>query len=386
MLGSGQIDMMSLRTWTMLALAIAGCAAKDDGGGDGGDTMPGGIDPSADDGGDDVSTSSTAGADDGDGDGEAGDATAGDESADDDGPDDGPGVVFDLGGIPDAPFTNNCGAPAPVTCDASDDDPVHALGLNCPGGPTADVAINGAAEAFLVYSGNLGTSNPPEYPPREGEKFLIMATGPAGLLDAPGTFTSTDLPGNDPGNALPPPLVMTAVSATETCADNPMLVGMGECSNTMQGQWSQGSGANDYAEVRINVEVPANTHGFSYDFAFFSEEYPVWFQTQYNDMYCAWLESEVWTGNISFDETGNPISLNAGFLDNLPGSPALAGTAMDQNAGTKWLTTTAGVNPGEQIEVVFAVWDLSDGIWDTYMILDNWLWDCEGGPPVTIPG
>jgi hypothetical protein len=44
------------------------------------------------------------------------------------------------------------------------------------------------------------------------------------------------------------------------------------------------------------------------------------------------------------------------------------------------------VNPGEQIEVVFAVWDLSDGIWDTYMILDNWLWDCEGGPPVTIPG
>ena len=59
---------------------------------------------------------------------------------------------------------------------------------------------------------------------------------------------------------------------------------------------------------------------------------------------------------------------------------------MSDNAGTKWLTTTAGVTPGEQIEVVFAVWDLSDDIWDTVVILDNWLWECEGGPPVTIPG
>jgi hypothetical protein len=298
-----------------------------------------------------------------------------------------PPVKLDVGAIPDAPGEGNtCGAPSPVTCDGDDDDPFHAIGLNCPGGPQVEGAITGEAQAFLVYQGNLGASNPPAYPPREGEKFLIMATGVAQQLDDPGMFTSTDLPANDPLNALPAPLVMTAVSQTETCADNPGLIGMGECSNTLEGQWSQGQGAHDYAEVRIDVEVPAGTFGFSYDFAFFSEEYPVWYQTQYNDMYCAWLESEQWTGNISFDEMGNPISLNAGFLDNLPGSPDLVGTSMDQNAGTKWLTTTAGVSPLEQIQVVFAVWDLSDGIWDTYIILDNWLWDCEGGPPITIPG
>src|SRR5690606_42121782 len=53
---------------------------------------------------------------------------------------------------------------------------------------------------------------------------------------------------------------------------------------------------------------------FGYNLAFFSTEYPGYYQTGYNDMYVAWLQSEVWTGNISFDEMGNPISLNAGFL------------------------------------------------------------------------
>jgi hypothetical protein len=348
----------------------------------------------------DTGTDGVTGIDPGDGGTAMATGTVGeDDSGDDEGDDDSPvttnatspepgppPVIFDLGGLPDAPHFTNCGAPAPVTCDGDDDDPIHALGLYCPGGPQVDAQVNGSNQAFLVYEGPLGSSNPAEYPPREGTKFLIMATGIATQLDVAGTFTSTDLGGNDPINNLPAPLTMNRVSATETCARNPGLVGTGECSNTMQSQWSQGSGARDYAEVRINVDVPTATYGFSYDFAFFSEEYPVWFGTQYNDMYCAWLESEQWTGNISFDEMGNPISLNAGFLDNLPGSPALAGTAMDQNAGTKWLTTTAGVNPGEHIEVVFAVWDLSDGIWDTYLILDNWLWDCVGGPPQTIPG
>ena len=273
-----------------------------------------------------------------------------------------------------------------MTCDGDDDDPLHAMGLNCPNGPQVTGAYNGGAEAMYVHQGNLGTSMPPEYPPREGEKFIVMSTGVAQEINTEGLFTSTPVSSPDYGLALPAPLTMTAVSATEDCADNPALVGTGECSNTLETQWSQGSGANDYAEVRINVEVPAGTFGFSYDFAFFSEEYPQWFMTQFNDMYVAWLESEQWTGNISFDEMGNPISLNAGFLDNLPGSPALAGTSMSDNAGTKWLTTTAGVTPGEQIEVVFAVWDLSDDIWDTVVILDNWLWECEGGPPVTIPG
>ena len=161
--------------------------------------------------------------------------------------------------------------------------------------------------------------------------------------------------------------------------------------------WSQGFGAYDYVEMRISTTVPVGTMGLSYDFAMFSTEYPNYYQTQFNDMYIAWLESEQWTGNVSFDDMGHPISLNAGFLDykdapnpfDCPApcqAPELQGTAMEGHAGTRWLTTTAGVTPGEEIELVLGVFDLSDTILDTVILLDNFKWACEGGAPVTIPG
>ena len=309
-----------------------------------------------------------------------------------------PPIVWDFGGIPDAPDIVVCGAPDPVSCDSEDDDPWHALGLNCAGGPEVTGEYNGDADSLYVHAGNLGTHMPPPFPPREGEKILILSSGEAADLIVPGLYASTDITGYvDGGVDLPAPLTPSAVSATENCVDNPGLVGTGDCSNTIEDQWSQGDGAYDYNELRLTVEVPAATFGFSYDFAMFSTEYPVYYQTEFNDMYIAWLESEAWTGNISFDEAGNPISLNAGFLDykdapnpyDCPApctAPELDGTAMQGHAGTKWLTTSAPVTPGEQIELVFAIFDLSDPILDTVIILDNWLWSCEGGPPVTIPG
>jgi hypothetical protein len=149
--------------------------------------------------------------------------------------------------------------------------------------------------------------------------------------------------------------------------------------------------------MRMTVDVPAGAEGFSYNLAMFSTEYPTYYQTQYNDMYVAWLESEQWTGNVSFDDMGNPISLNAGFLDykdapnpyDCPApcqAPELQGTAMEGHAGTRWLETTAGVTPGETIELIFAVFDLSDGVLDTVVLIDNWHWSCDGGPPITVPG
>jgi hypothetical protein len=183
----------------------------------------------------------------------------------------------------------------------------------------------------------------------------------------------------------------------QDCFENPDLVGTGDCSNTINDQWEQGNGAYDYSELRISGEVPQGASGFSYNLAFFSTEYPNYYQTTFNDMYIAWLESELWTGNVSFDEMGNPISLNAGFLDykdapnpyDCPApcqAPELVGTAMMGHAGTKWLTTTSGVVPGEDFVLILAIFDLSDNILDSVVILDNFAWNCEGGPPVTIPG
>jgi hypothetical protein len=186
---------------------------------------------------------------------------------------------------------------------------------------------------------------------------------------------------------LPPPMMTNPVGAQD-CFENPALVGTGDCSNTINDQWEQGSGAYDYGELRITGEVPVGASGFSYNLAFFSTEYPVFYQSTFNDMYIAWLESELWTGNVSFDGDGNLISLNAVFLDfkdDAGNLAELAGTCMRQHAGTNWLTTTAGVSPGEHITVVFAIFDLSDSILDSYAVLDNWQWGCDPGPPTTEP-
>nr|WP_255216144.1 choice-of-anchor L domain-containing protein [Pseudenhygromyxa sp. WMMC2535] len=172
---------------------------------------------------------------------------------------------------------------------------------------------------------------------------------------------------------------------------------MGDCSSTIDSQLN--GGAYDYTEIRIVADVPSTVNSFSYNLAFFSYEYPEYYGSQYNDMYIGWLESEVWTGNISFDAEGAPISLNAGFLDyrdanaaNDPecnggcSAPELHGTCMEGHAGTKWLTTSAGVQPGETVTIVFAIFDMSDSILDSYAFIDNFQWGCEGDvPPETVP-
>lgn len=303
-----------------------------------------------------------------------------------------------------------CEAPEHVACDG-DMDPVHAIGLNCPNEPQVTVTINegGNPEAVGLRS-SFGVTN--AFDPTEGDYYLAIGSGLVADLDLPGddgpTHCNDDLDGPnafdpgplDPGGTLPAPIVPQNVGAV-TCADDESLIGMGDCSNTIQEQFDQGSSAHDYTEVRITGQVPEGTTSFSYDFAFFSTEYPVYFQSQFNDMYVAWLESEVWTGNISFDEQGNPISLNAGFLDykdstsgayndpecmNGCDAVELHGTCMAEHAGTKWLSTTAGVASGEQVTIVFAIFDLSDSILDSYVFIDNFVWGCDGDqPPSTVP-
>ncbi|MFV8752303.1 choice-of-anchor L domain-containing protein [Nannocystaceae bacterium ST9] len=326
-------------------------------------------------------------------DGDPSDST--DPSGDGDGDGDESNTKFDLGAWSDGAGAGFCTAPVHQPCDDEDGDPWHAIGINCPGGYALTTQYTGDATAIYVHTAPLGTYNPPTYPALEGEKIVIMSSGTAQQLTVGGAYASTALPGNDP-MILPAPMLTNAVGA-QNCFENPALVGTGDCSNTINDQWVQGGGAFDYAEMRISGEVPQGASGFSYNLAFFSTEYPNFYQSTFNDMYIAWLQSDLWTGNVSFDEMGHPISLNAGFLDykdaenpyDCPApcqAPELQGTAMESHAGTKWLTTTAGVVPGEDFLLIFAIFDLSDNILDSAVILDNFLWNCEGGPPVTIPG
>ncbi len=278
-------------------------------------------------------------------------------------------------------------------CDGDSTDLFNAIGLNCPGAPTVTGTVDGSPAAIGLRTGFGPTM---QWNAREGSKFAVIGSGfvgdldmptPAGDLDVGPTHCNDDLGAFDPGAVLPAPLLVNDV--TGDCVADNTLLGSGDCSNTIQSQFSQGMAANDYTEMRVVAMVPPTNNSISYDFAFFSVEYPFYFGSAFNDMYVGWLESESWTGNISFDEQGKPISLNAGFLDFRDDGgvrPEFQGTCMSRHAGTKWLSTTAPVTPGEEITLVFAIFDLSDSILDSYAFIDNFQWGCEGTDhPSTTP-
>jgi hypothetical protein len=279
-------------------------------------------------------------------------------------------------------------------CDDGTTDVFEAMGLNCPGDPQVTTSASGSTAAIGIRS-SFGTTG--QWPPREGTVYAVLGSGlisdldmptPPGDLDIGPTHCNDDLGAEyDMGTTLPAPIRTNDVGGD--CSMNAGLLGTGDCSNTIEGQFDQGGSANDYTELRIEATVPPSNNSLSYDFAFFSTEYPFYYGSAFNDMYIGWLESESWTGNISFDEAGKPISLNAGFLDYRDDGGALPdfqGTCMQRHAGTKWLSTVAPVTPGEQITLIFAIFDLSDSILDSYVFLDNFQWGCEGtDKPTTTP-
>ncbi len=324
------------------------------------------------------------------------DGGSGTDDAPDPSGDDAP--KFDVG-VPQATGadSDSCGTDCECTipdhqpCDAATGDPFLAMGLGCPGEFAVQVSTSGSASAIGVRTSFGGNGT---FTPREGSAYAVIGSGPTAQLDQqtpPGdsnafpTFCNVEMNGNNV--ALPAPLRINDVGGD--CTTDATLLGTGDCSNTIEGQYEQSpDGSFDYTELRFEADVPLDVVSLSYDFAFMSTEYPTYFGEEFNDMYVGWLESEQWTGNISFDANGNPISLNAGFLeftDDAGNLPELAGTCMRQHAATGWLTSSAGVTPGEHITVVFGIFDLGDGALDSYAFLDNFQWGCDPGAPTTTP-
>lgn len=167
----------------------------------------------------------------------------------------------------------------------------------------------------------------------------------------------------------------------------------------------------DTIGVTLQIKVPGNAQGFSFDFDFWSGEWPEWVCTEYNDSFVAWLQSAAWSGtngngdlNISFDSLGNPVSVNNGFFGqctpntqtgcdgnvtqtaSCTGGPTdLQGTGFynmgtycsTQSTGggaTGWLTTKAPVKGGETITLQFIIWDTGDVNYDSSVLVDNLQW------------
>jgi hypothetical protein len=162
---------------------------------------------------------------------------------------------------------------------------------------------------------------------------------------------------------------------------------------------------HDAIALELVLKAPDWAKGFAFDFDFYTNEWPVYVCSQFNDFFVSILEPKPagqLDGNISFDPLGNPISVNAAFVSvcNCAGGPPCTagqsgtpktytcergsdelignGFGVDHDgqdhAATSWLTTTAPVEPGSTITLRLAIYDSGDGALDSTTLLDKFRW------------
>jgi hypothetical protein len=167
---------------------------------------------------------------------------------------------------------------------------------------------------------------------------------------------------------------------------------------------------HDGVALEVTVRAPANAVGFSFDFNFFTTEWPAWICTSFNDVFAALLSpfpQGQTDGNITFDNQGNVVTVNNVFVEACAcaggppcnaggkmftcpvGAASLFGTGFEgdgttTNASTSWLTTSAPVEPNGEITIRWTVHDSGDSILDTTTLVDNWHWVAGGNPPPPV--
>ncbi len=252
-------------------------------------------------------------------------------------------------------------APCPVNLDTS--DPLaYASSLEL----CEQVIQATRSDVMDVRSQNILPAYGDTYVPLSGENFVVLSTGIA--IDA-----------NDPN------FVDQDLSFAVSSPRPEPLAG-------------QSADVQDISSLTLDIQVPSNAKSFSFDFNFMSIEFPEFVGLGFDDTFLAILESEAFTGNVSFDSMGNRVSINVGFFNvcdpslNLvcTGGDDLLGTgfgpgAVNEGGGTGWLTTTAPVVPGEKIKLTFLIFDDGDNILNSAVLIDSFRWgleDVEG--PVTV--
>jgi len=175
---------------------------------------------------------------------------------------------------------------------------------------------------------------------------------------------------------------------------------------------------NDDIGLQLELRAPTNATGYSFEFTFYSFEFPEYVCTPFNDQFIALVApppAGSINGNISFDSKTNPVSVNIAMFDvcepssigqfaqhcafacPAPPNPycplgpfELVSTgfqgewANNQGGATGWLVTTAPVTGGEQIVIRLAIWDTGDQILDSTVLVDNFAWLADPGSNVTV--
>jgi hypothetical protein len=273
-------------------------------------------------------------------------------------------------------------------------------------GDPADYSCSYDTSSFLLGLGILGPKFGTSNSTQQGMHMLGLSTGTARQPSDPGWVAANDNVGDGeyPG--------------FDKCYTSGAPTGFPGTTNACPGVTF--GPAHDGAALRVVLRVPTNALTMAFDTNFFSYEFPDFVCSTYNDTFVVIMtpspsgEPATANDNIAFDSMGNIISVNAGFLTVCdpgtkaggttytctegPGKLAATGfgkdttdTAMNgdmkDHASTDWLTTTVSVGQlaGQQITLLFAIWDSTDGVLDTTVLIDNIHWTFATAPNTPVP-
>jgi len=174
--------------------------------------------------------------------------------------------------------------------------------------------------------------------PTSGNEFLIMTTGNAAFAGQP-----NDSNGDGEG---------------------------------ISGESVRGDTDRDVSVLRIDLDVPAGANCLSLDFRFFSEEYPEFVGSSFNDAFIAEIDASTWTtsgstiqapGNFAFDPTGQPITINSVGSTLMTAGEAI-GTTYD--GATPVLKASTPITPGSHA-LYLSIFDQGDNAYDSAVFLDR---------------
>ena len=158
-------------------------------------------------------------------------------------------------------------------------------------------------------------------------------------------------------------------------------------SSILLGPNVRGDTDRDVSILRLDLVAPAGTNCVRFDFAYYSEEYPEFVDTQFNDAFVAELNTTTWAtngssitapDNFAFDTLGNEISINSsGVTAMSPGSAA--GTTYD--GATRLLRASTVVSPGSH-HLYLSIFDQGDPTLDSAVFVDDIRFESVADPAI----
>ena len=239
------------------------------------------------------------------------------------------------------------------------------------------VFVSVLALAGVSVPGSANHPNPP--PPRRPTWHRpcwrsAASWRPRRLTPEPGPETlAPTWPGERWGPSFPPTARPSGSSppGSPTTAGSPTPKGN---LGTELGGTSKLNG-RDLTQLRVNLNAPAGTNYISFDFAFYSEEFPEFIGSSFNDVFVAEIGASNITAsgnqvaapnNFVKDPNGNMITVNNAFGVTAENA---AGTTYD--GATPRLKTQTAINSGQPVVLNLSIADLGDSRYDSSVFVDN---------------